>query len=190
MHTKLATMNESNHLFMYELENRRQCLFYFKFLICFCSIIHWSDSKIRALSILLYSSMITSDAQSKTKTKSFRKINFSLSEIFRKIYSFSLKIIRKIHNFSVDLTWNSLEHEIFASTIKSFSKNLWLHYDLIFTFDKLELIDLFAKIVAKRQIDDCFEISMILLWSNVAYDLLRCRNHVIIFERRFSHEQI
>ena len=29
------------------------CLLYFRFLICFCSVTHWSDSRIRALSILL-----------------------------------------------------------------------------------------------------------------------------------------
>ena len=28
------------------------------------------------------------------------------------------------------LIWSSLEHEILVSMIKSFSKNLWLHYDL------------------------------------------------------------
>ena len=106
----------------------------------------------------------------------------SSREIFCVSYNFSLmKITRRIHNFFVDMIWSSLEHEMFVSIVRSFSKNLWFHYDLtsallriqmiwkntivvIFAFDKFELIETFAKIVAKRQTDDCFEISMI-LWS-------------------------
>ena len=119
--------------------------------------------------------------------------NFEKNEIFywtiissKKIFCvnynfFLMKITRKIHNFSVDMIWNSFEHEMFASIVKNFPKNLWFHYDLtfallriqmtwkniiivIFAFDRLELIETFAEIVAKCQIDDCFEISMI-LWS-------------------------
>ena len=90
----------------------------------FAQSLHESDSRIRALSILLYSSTITSDAQSRAsrrlfeelfsslslsatssmisseaqsraETKSFREINFSLSKVDRILYSFfDLKLIR------------------------------------------------------------------------------------------------
>ena len=47
---------------------------------------------------VFYSSTITFDAQSKTKTKLSREINFSLSEIDR-IFYFFLKIIRTRNTF-------------------------------------------------------------------------------------------
>ena len=44
--------------------------------ICFCSIISWVKFENSRISILLYLSTITFDAQSKTKTKSFAKLVF------------------------------------------------------------------------------------------------------------------
>ena len=49
--TKFATMNESSHLCM-SLKVVVNVYFISDFWICFCSIIHWSDSRIRAISIL------------------------------------------------------------------------------------------------------------------------------------------
>ena len=130
-------------IYQYELESRRQYLFYFKFLICFCSIIHWSNSRIRALSILLYSSTITSDAQSKATKKSFEELFFSLAltRSFEELISRCQKLFEKfIISFWKSfekyiiflLIWNSFEYEILASMIRNFSKNLWFHYDLTF----------------------------------------------------------
>ena len=76
-----------------------------------------------------------------------RKINFSLSEISRKMCSFSLKITRKIYDF---LIWSL---HCCLNRIEMIWKIIVI---VIFSFNKFELIDLFAKIVAKRQIDDCF----------------------------------
>ena len=128
-------------IYQYKLESRRQCLLYFRFLICFCSAIHWSDSRIRALSVLLYSSAITFDAQSRAAKKSLEKLFFSfaltrsLEELVSRCQkSFEESIISLWKSFEKYiiflLIWSSLEHEILASMIKNFSKNLWLHYDL------------------------------------------------------------
>ena len=73
---------------------------------------HESNSRIRALSILLYSSMITFDAHSKSSRKSFEEL---FSSFFLTWSSFE----HELFAFR-SLTWSSFEHELFAS-IEDFS---------------------------------------------------------------------
>ena len=145
--------------------------------------LHESDSRIRALSILLYSSTITFDAQSRAETKSlehevffywrfFEKRNlqkerdqsntmsFSLIEV--RIWNFSLKIIRTRITFFNEIRirrrtcfWIWFDFCIVA----------WFHRnDLIFAFllDRIEMIwFLHFCLIASKCFDFC-----IFAWSH------------------------
>ena len=110
------------------LESRRQCLLYFKFVNMFLSqsfLDQIENSRIINI-IILYSSTITFDAQSKAKTKSFAKLVSRCQKSFEESITSLWKSFEKYIIFA--LIWNSFEHEIFASIVRSFSKNLWLHF--------------------------------------------------------------
>ena len=169
---------------------------------CFCSVIHWSDSRIRALSVLLYSSTITSGAQSRAAKKSLERLFFSLS-LTRSLEELVSRCQKSLEEFIISLWIDfALLHESHRKTWRSIVV-------VIFSSSRFELIDLSAEIVAKRQIDDCFwifSLSDLFHWVVCAcwdFDdtmikvfcvLLHCRNHVDedslrCSERRFSRER-
>ena len=98
------------------------CLFYFRFLICFCSVIHWLDSRIRALSILFYFSTITC-ARSRTKRNHFEKLVFRCQKSINFFTFFDLKFIR---TRNICFSFFDL---IFALLFESHRNDLKNHYD-------------------------------------------------------------
>ena len=135
--------------------------------ICFRTIISLIDWEIDALfnTTVFYSSTITFDAQSKAKTRSFRKTNFSLLEVERIFYFFWFKTHSNTKYLLFVLVSKLIRTRDTCFSRKLFVKRnflIWfLHRCLnriemiwkitivvIFAFDRLELIETFAKIVA------------------------------------------
>ena len=126
---------------MYEFENRRQCLFYFKFLICFCSVIHWSNSRIRTLSILLYYIYRRSRLMHNRKQKRnyFEKLISRCQKSIEFFTFFDLKLIRTRNIVFRFLIW------FLHCCLNSYRKTWKIIMIVTFAFSKFELIERLQK---------------------------------------------
>ena len=134
---------------------------------------HESNSRIRALSILLYSSTITSDAQSKTETKSFEH------EIFLIVRSSNSQLL---FWFEAHSSTNYLLLVLISAFLLDRIEMTWkITIVVIFAFDRLELIETSAKI-------DWRIFFSVIFWSN-RLNLLKfrwCYDKSLLWTRRIA----